>query len=66
MRQCNEGGYKWLLNEHDDHEYSTFTVEISKFLDTSLIETSLFPKFVSCRIKGIMIILRKIDLNKVK
>lgn len=52
MRQCNEGGYKWLLNEHDDWEYSTFTIEISKFLDTSLIETNLYPNFVSVRIKG--------------
>jgi hypothetical protein len=52
MRQCNEGGYKWLLNEHDDWEYSTFTIEISKFVDTSLIETNLYPNFVSVRIKG--------------
>ena len=26
LRQCNEGGYKWLLNEHDDAEFTTFTV----------------------------------------
>ncbi len=38
MRQCNEGGYKWSLNEHDDAEWTLFTIEISKFIDTSLID----------------------------
>lgn len=38
MRQCNEGGYKWSLNEHDDAEWTQFTIEISKFIDTSLID----------------------------
>ena len=52
MRQCNEGAYKWNLNEHDDADWSIFTVEISRFIDTSLIESNIYPTFVSVRIKG--------------
>ena len=61
MRQTNEGGYKWLLNEHDDAVYTTFTVEISKFLDTSLISTNVYPNFVSVRIKGKLLQIRLND-----
>lgn len=30
IRQCDEGGYKPLLNEWDDPEYTTFKMNIPK------------------------------------
>ena len=52
MRQCNEGGYKFLLEDSIDPEFSTFSLNLPKFLDTSLLEVNLFPFFVSVRVKG--------------
>ena len=56
LRQCNEGNYKWLLNEHDSSSHTTFTVQISRFIDTSLIETNIYPLMVSARIKGTFLV----------
>lgn len=52
VRQCDEGGYKPLLNEWDDPEYTTFRMKIPKYLDTSLVELQLFPMYISVRVKG--------------
>ena len=48
---CNEGGYKFHLNEYDDAEYTTFTMMIPKFCDTSLINVDIKPTYVSVRVK---------------
>ncbi len=50
-RMCNEGGYKFHLNEYDDAEYTTFTMLVPKFCDTSLIKVDIKPTYVSVRVK---------------
>lgn len=52
IRQCNEGKYKFRLREWDDADFTFFEIEIPKFMDTSLVEVNLNPKYVSVRIKG--------------
>ena len=52
VRQCNEGKYDFQLLEYDDPVYTLFKLKLSKFLDTSLIEVNVDPKFVSVRVKG--------------
>jgi protein TilB len=52
VRMCNEGGYKFHLNEYDDANFTTFTLGIPKFCDTSLITVDIKPSYVSVRVKG--------------
>jgi protein TilB len=51
VRMCNEGGYKFHLNEYDEAEWTSFTMMIPKFCDTSLIEVDIKPTYVSVRVK---------------
>jgi len=51
-RVCNEGKYEFKLDEWDDPEFSYFELKVPKYLDTSLMDLNLQPKFVSIRIKG--------------
>lgn len=51
IRQCNEGKYKFKLREWDDADYTFFDLELPKFLDTSLLDVNLNPKWVSVRIR---------------
>ena len=46
------GKYDYLLKEWDDPEYTFFEIKVPKFLDTSLLDINLNPKWVSIRIKG--------------
>merc|ERR1711865_81699 len=50
VRQCNQGGYKFSIDETD--EEVIVEVGVSKFLDTSLIDTDIHPDFVRVTIKG--------------
>jgi len=50
VRQCNQGGYKFHIDEGD--EEVVVEVEISKFLDTSLVDCDIHPDFVRVTIKG--------------
>lgn len=52
IRQCNEGKYKFSLREWDDPQYTFFEIEVPKYMDTSLVDVNLNPKWVSVRIKG--------------
>eukprot|EP01017_Pseudomicrothorax_dubius_P016555 TRINITY_DN1877_c0_g3_i8.p1 TRINITY_DN1877_c0_g3~~TRINITY_DN1877_c0_g3_i8.p1 ORF type:complete len:280 (+),score=62.91 TRINITY_DN1877_c0_g3_i8:57-842(+) len=52
IRQCNEGKYDFLLNEWDDPEMTVFEMKIPKYLNTSLIDVNINPKWVSVRVKG--------------
>lgn len=51
MRQCNEGKYDFKLEEYEDPEFSTFKIQLPKYLDTTLIDVKVFPEFVSVRVK---------------
>lgn len=51
MRQCNEGKYDFKLNEYDDPQYSTFSMQLPKFMDSSLVNVEIYPFFVSVRVK---------------
>ena len=51
IRQCNEGKYKYLLREWDDPEFTTFTMNLPKFLETSLVDANIEPNCISVRVK---------------
>lgn len=51
-RQCDEGGYKPILNQWDDPENIIFKIKLPIYMDTSFVNVQLFPTFVSVRIKG--------------
>jgi len=55
IRVCNEGKLKFTLLEYDDQEWSFFELEVPKFLDTSLVDVNLNPKWLSVRVKGKLI-----------
>jgi len=50
VRQCNEGNYKFKLEETD--QACIVEVGVSKYLDTSLIQADVHPGFVRVQIKG--------------
>ena len=50
VRQCNEGHYKFKVDERD--ECIVVELSISKFLDTSMIEVDVHPDFVRMVVKG--------------
>lgn len=35
IRQCNEGRFKFLLKEYDDPDFTIFSLQVPKHLDTS-------------------------------
>lgn len=51
MRQCNEGRYKFKIDEFDDPEWSFFELELPRYFSTELLDVNLFPNFISVRIK---------------
>ncbi|CAK89930.1 unnamed protein product (macronuclear) [Paramecium tetraurelia] len=51
IRQCDEGGYKPIVNNWEDPENVTFKMIIPKYLDTSLIQVNVNPTYVSVRVK---------------
>ena len=51
MRQCNEGKYEFALLEYEDPKYTIFTIQLPRFMDTSLISTEIYPNFISLMIK---------------
>lgn len=52
LRQCNEGKYKFEVNEYDHPEWSEFVLHVPKYMTTDSLEVNLFPQMVSIRIKG--------------
>lgn len=52
MRQCNEGKFEFALSEYDDPKYTVFTIQLPRFMDTSLISTEIYPNFISIMAKG--------------
>lgn len=40
-----------MLSEWDDPEYTEFELKLPKYMDTSLINVELNPKYISIRVK---------------
>jgi protein TilB len=51
IRQCNEGRFKFSLLEYDDPDYTFFSIEVPRHLETSELEVNINPKWVSVLIK---------------
>ncbi len=51
MRQCNEGNYKFVLEEYEHEEVTFFKLYLPKYMDTSLIKTEVYPDFISIVVK---------------
>lgn len=52
IRQCNQGGYEWSFTETKDKTGLIFEIGVPKFMDTSLLNIDLQPKYVRCDIRG--------------
>lgn len=48
----NLGKYDYTLREWDDPEMTFFELRVPKFMDTSLLDVNINPKWLSIRIKG--------------
>jgi protein TilB len=51
LRQCNEGKYEFKLDDWSDPTVIVFEVQVPKYLDTSLIDLDVNPKYIRCVIK---------------
>lgn len=52
IRLCNEGKYKFNIDDDSEIGYSIFTMYLPKYLDTSLITVDLNPKYIRVNVKG--------------
>ncbi len=50
--QCNEGKYEWLFSESKDGRSIILTIQIPKYMSTTLINIDLNPTYVRMDIKG--------------
>lgn len=49
--QCNQGGYEWSFNESADKTCIIFELGVPRFMDTSLLDVDLQPKYVRVTVK---------------
>jgi protein TilB len=52
IRQCNEGGYKYFLDEYSYCDRLIFELHAPKYMDSSLISIDLDPRYVRCVIRN--------------
>lgn len=52
VRQLNEGRWQFSLDDEDGHGNMELRLQLSRFLDSSLINTEVHPFYVSAIIKG--------------
>eukprot|EP00740_Mantoniella_antarctica_P015262 CAMPEP_0181367882 /NCGR_PEP_ID=MMETSP1106-20121128/11722_1 /TAXON_ID=81844 /ORGANISM="Mantoniella antarctica, Strain SL-175" /LENGTH=377 /DNA_ID=CAMNT_0023483823 /DNA_START=108 /DNA_END=1238 /DNA_ORIENTATION=+ len=52
MRQCNEGGCKFLLDDSEDNKSVVLDVQVGKYMDTSLIDVDIQTRVVRVLVKG--------------
>ena len=52
VRQCNEGGYAYTLDEWSVANEIVFELSVPRFMDSSLVEVDLHPTFVRCVVNG--------------
>lgn len=51
IRQCNQGQYKFKFDDNWRQETFQFELAVPKYLDTSLLNVELYPKFVRVDVK---------------
>ena len=51
IRQCNQGKYKFSLLQFDDPDYTFFSIQVPKHLETTELQVNINPKWLSVRIK---------------
>lgn len=51
IRQCNEGRFKFTLKEYDDADYTVFTLQVPRHLETGELVVNVNPMWVSVRVK---------------
>ena len=52
IRQCNEGGYEYRIDEESVAGFLIVELHVPRFMDSSLIDVDLNPDYVRCVIKG--------------
>eukprot|EP00920_Eleutheroschizon_duboscqi_P029956 GHVT01072652.1.p1 GENE.GHVT01072652.1~~GHVT01072652.1.p1 ORF type:complete len:296 (+),score=62.31 GHVT01072652.1:1848-2735(+) len=52
IRQCNEGKYRFFIDEFSNPAAIIFKLQTPRFLCTSLIDVDVQPTFIRCSIKG--------------
>lgn len=52
LRMCNEGKYKFRLQEYEDPVWSYFEMDIPRYLETHQLDANIYPEMVSVRVKG--------------
>ena len=52
VRQCNQGHYEFRLEDEDGEGNIALTVQIPRFIDTSLIDVDVQPTYVSVIVKN--------------
>jgi protein TilB len=52
IRQCNEGGYKYALDEYSYSDRLIFELHAPKYMDSSFISIDLDPRYVRCVIRN--------------
>jgi protein TilB len=51
IRQCNEAKYDFKLDDWSDPACIVLEVQVPKYLDTSLLDVDVNPKYIRCVIK---------------
>ena len=57
VRQCNEAGSKFLIDDSADNKSVVLDVQVGKYMDTSLIDVDIQTRIVRVLIKGKMLCL---------
>ena len=52
IRQCNQGRYKWSLDESPDTSKLILNMEVPKFMNTDSLNVDLQPQYVRVDVKG--------------
>lgn len=52
VRQCNEAGSKFLLDDSADNKSVVLDVHVGKYMDTSLIDVDVQTRIIRVLIKG--------------
>jgi len=52
LHQCNEGGYKFKMDDDIFKKDITFELRLPKYMDTSLVDIDLNPLYIRVTAKG--------------
>ncbi|VWU49125.1 leucine-rich repeat protein [Hepatocystis sp. ex Piliocolobus tephrosceles] len=62
IRQCNEGHYKYMFDEHSSRKYTFLKIYVPKYLCNSLIKIDININYVRCIIKDKLFQIKLNDL----